>query len=97
MTAVFLWLLLGMAIGLVVGAAGTWFIMRRPLPEPVRMPAPVVEIEPPVEEEKDMGRTAGEMLADLERKFGAMRRAEAEQAAKPKRKSPAPRAKKTKP
>ena len=97
MTTVFLWLLLGVAIGLVVGAAGTWLMMRRPPAEPVRMPAPVVQIEPPVEEEQDMGRTAGAMLADLERKFEAMRRAEAEQAAKPKRKSPPPRVKKAKP
>lgn len=44
--------------------------------------------EPDQEVGPDMGRTAEAMLAELERKFEAMRKAEAEQATKPRRKKP---------
>lgn len=88
MSAVVGWVLLGAGAGLLVGVVATWLVMRRPPAEPLRAPAPIVEPEAAADESQDMGRTAEAMLAELERKFEAMRRAEAEQAAKPKRKKP---------
>lgn len=89
MSAVFGWLALGAVIGLVIGIAGTWLVMRQRQPMPVPIPEPLAaEVEPDVDLYADMGRTAEAMLADLERKFGAMRKAEAEKSAKPKRKRP---------
>lgn len=106
MSAVFVWLLSGAIAGLVVGVTATWLVMRSRSGEPVALPAPAArpdasldepqagdpELAPEPERElgPDMGRTAEAMLAELERKFEKMRRAEAEQAAKPRRKKPPP-------